>query len=116
MFINTIVFPLSLILARKANKQGLPIYSVFGVIKVVGFIGAVAFLILSSPQPQFAVTPISIVAAAYSGIIVMVVARILNVLSYEHLSSATVGSFLYIESFIALLINKQPRAYARGIA
>lgn len=104
MFINTIVFPLSLILARKANKQGLPIYSVFGVIKVVGFIGAVAFLILSSPQPQFAVTPISIVAAAYSGIIVMVVARILNVLSYEHLSSATVGSFLYIESFIALLI------------
>ena len=104
MFINSIAFPLSLIFARKANKQNLPIYSVFGVIKIVGFFGSVAFLILTTKQPEFTITPISVAAAIYSGIVVMVVARILNVLSYEHLSSATIGSFLYIESFMALLI------------
>lgn len=104
MLINSISFPLSLIFARKANKQNLPIYSVFGVIKIVGFFGSIAFLTLTTKQPEFTITPISVAAAIYSGIVVMVVARILNVLSYEHLSSATIGSFLYIESFMALLI------------
>lgn len=104
MFLNSVSFPLSLIFARKATNLNLPIYTVFGVIKVFGFIGALGFLIVTTPQPEFTVTSKALIAALYSGIIVMVVARILNVLSYKHLSSATIGSFLYIETFISLLI------------
>jgi drug/metabolite transporter (DMT)-like permease len=104
--IDSLAFPLAIIFSRKANEHGLPIMASFGVSAIVVtiicligalvFVGPVGFAAAGSPDVA--------VAIVYSAIVVALVARMLNVASYERIGSVAVSGLSYVESLLAILI------------
>jgi drug/metabolite transporter (DMT)-like permease len=104
--IDCFAFPLAIIFSRKANENGLPIMASFGVSAIVVasvcallaivFVGPIGFAAASSPTV--------VVAIVYSAIFVALIARMLNVASYERIGSAAVSGLSYVESLLSILI------------
>lgn len=102
--VNCMVFPLSIISFKKANDGGLPI------IPLLSFSSWLIFLVniclfyviggsatsLSSGHLMFGII--------YSGIVVSLISRIMNVVSYEHIGGAVTGAIAYFETFLAITI------------
>lgn len=104
--VDCLAFPLAIIFSRKANEHGLPIMASFGVSAIVVtavctlaaliFVGPIAFAAAGSPNV--------VVAIVYSAIFVALIARMLNVASYERIGSVAVSGLSYVESLLAILI------------
>ena len=60
------------------------------------------FKITSSGDMQL--SAVAIATAVYSGVAVLLIARSLNVVTYEHIGSAVVGALDYLEKLLAILI------------
>lgn len=104
--IDCLAFPLAIIFSRKANDNGLPIMASFG---VSAFVVTAVCLVLSSifidPVVYTALGSIDvIVAVVYSAIFVALIARMLNVASYERIGSVAVSGVSYIESLLSILL------------
>lgn len=104
--IDTLVFPLAIIFSRKANDHGLPIMASFGVsAMVVTVVCLVLSMIFVGPGAYMAAgSPDIIVALVYSAIFVALIARVLNVASYERIGSVAVSGTSYIESLLSILV------------
>jgi drug/metabolite transporter (DMT)-like permease len=101
--VNTLTFPLSIIYFARANKAGVPMTALMGTSAFMTLILAIGLLIVTSTEltPP---TPGLVAAAAYSGIMVAVIARALNIASYERIGAVVSSALGYLESLIAIII------------
>lgn len=103
VLMNCFTFPAALIYYKKANEAGLPMGAVTGISAWITFI--VSMLLVQAKGENFSgVTGGVLFAVLYSGIAVVVVARILNILSYEHIGAAATSVLSYLETIVAVLI------------
>lgn len=102
--INTITFPLAIIYSKKANQAGLPLMSIFSVSSWVVLLVSAVCVVFFASNTDVTLTPGLVLAIGYSGIIVALIARMLNVASYEHIGSAVSSALYYTETLLAILI------------
>ncbi len=102
--LNTITFPLAIIYSKKANENGLPLMSIFSVSAWVVLLVSVLCTLIFASNINVELNPGLIAATCYSGIIVALVARMLNVASYEHIGSAVSSALAYTETLLAIVI------------
>lgn len=104
--IDCLVYPLCVIFSRKANEAGLPVMVSFCMSAIiVAVVCTILALVFSGPASYVpALSPDVIVAVLYSGIVVALIVRMLNVLSYERIGSAALSGASYVESLLAILI------------
>jgi drug/metabolite transporter (DMT)-like permease len=104
--VDVLVFPLAIIFSRKANEHGLPVMASFGVssIVVAAISTTLAVMFVGVNSYAAALNPQSIIAVLYSGVAVALVARLLNVMSYERLGSVVTAGLSYVENLLAILL------------
>ncbi len=104
--VNCLFFPLAIIFSRKANEQGLPIMASFGfasvVVAAVSTFVAIIFVGVDGYAPAGSIGVIAPIA--YSAIGVALIARSLNVVSYEHLGAVVSGALSYVEYLLAIIL------------
>ncbi len=101
--INTVSFPLAIIYFAKANKQGIPMTALMGISAWMLFVVSSIGVVVTGqglPMPSMSV----VIASLYSGILVAVLARSLNISSYEHIGAAVSSSLSYLEALLAIII------------
>lgn len=102
MLVNVFAFPLYIIYTKKANGDGMPLHANMGIaMMVVAVAGGLWYML--NPSDISATSTNALAAIAYSGIAVVFLARILDVISYKHLGSAVLSTLFYLEIFTALL-------------
>lgn len=103
--IHCVFFPLGMIYFRKANEAGLPLPAVQSsasiVILLISLIGLYAF---GQPSSLGDISAMSWLGIAYSSIIVVFLARMMIVASYERIGSGQTASLTYVESIVAVII------------
>lgn len=104
--VDVVVFPLAIIFSRKANEHGLPIMASFGVTAiVVTVICTLLSLVFMGPTAYVPAGSIDVALAVfYSAIFVALIARMLNVISYERIGSVGVSGASYVESLLAIAL------------
>jgi len=104
--IDILVFPLAIIFSRKANENGLPIMASFGVSAVIVTIVCTIFsLVFIGPAAYAPAASFDIaIVIFYSAIFVALIARMLNVASYERIGSMAVSGVSYLESLLAIML------------
>lgn len=105
--IEAVLFPLIIILPKKAYDNGLPVMMTFAVAGVINAIFYI-FIILLNDQLHTMIKsiyyPNVIVSAFYSGILVGLIARWLNVITYQKLGSALLSSLAYAQYVLAVVL------------
>jgi len=106
VLVDVFAFPLAIIYSRKANEAGLPVMASFGIsasivavvttIMALGTVGVVAYEAAFNPQ--------AVVSIVYAAICVALIARILNVVSYERLGSVVTAGLSYVENVLAIAL------------
>lgn len=104
--LDVLTFPLAIIFSRKANEHGLPVMASFGVSAIVVTIvcGTLSFLLVGPVVFDTVASPQVLIAIGYSAIFVALIARMLNVISYEHIGSVAVSGVSYLESLLSISI------------
>lgn len=101
--INSLSFPLAIIYYKKANESGVPMGALMsGSAWIICVVNVLMLLF-------FVHTPIALnqklgFGVLYSGLAVALLARALNVISYEHLGAVITSALGYLETFFAVLI------------
>lgn len=101
---NSLTFPLAIIYSKKANDAGLPLVSVLSISSIL--IALVCFSIVSIiavPFEQIS-QPSALRAVIYSSLAVALLARALNIASYEHIGSAVSSALNYAETLFSIII------------
>ncbi len=104
--VDCLVYPLFVIFTRKANESGLPMMVSFclSAMMVAIVCTILAFSINGIDTYNSALSANVVIALVYSGIIVALIVRVLNVFSYEHIGSAALSGASYLESLLAIII------------
>lgn len=104
--VDVFAFPLAIIYSRKANEAGLPLMASFGIssIIVATVTTACAMAVAGVAAYEAAYNPQSIIAIVYSAIAVALIARLLNVVSYERLGSVVTAGLSYVENLLAVAL------------
>lgn len=101
--INAVSFALATIYYRKANEAGMPIMSLTGITAIITTVVCSVIVFINSgghiPAGEF-----NWWLLLYSGAGVSIGARVLNIMSYEHVGGAITGVLGYIETFLAILL------------
>lgn len=101
--LNTLMFPLAIINFKKANEVGVSLFSLLSVSSWMVF--AVNALIFLFSGKQFEnIGNGHIYAIIYSGFVVALIGRLLNIISYEHIGSAVTSALGYFEIFLSILL------------
>ena len=104
MLFNAFTFPLALIYSKKSNQAGISLLSVMGISSIVVFaICLVLALIFSGWNPQ-EFTGKAIFTVFYSGVVVALFARALNIASYERIGAAVTSALAYLEVLMAISV------------
>lgn len=101
--INALSFPLAMIYSKRAHETGMPMAALFGVSSQVIFFVSITVLLISGGNFEGVQTG-SWLSAAYSGLFVALLSRMLGVASYEHVGSAINGALSYLEVLLAILV------------
>jgi drug/metabolite transporter (DMT)-like permease len=104
--VDVLVFPLAIIFSRKANEHGMPVMASFGISSIVVATTStvLAFIFVGAAGYAAAWNPQTVLAVIYSAIAVALIARLLNVMSYERLGSVVTAGLSYIENLLAILL------------
>lgn len=106
MLVNIIFFTLGILLSRKSNEAGMPLTANSGlmslVILVLSFTGMYSLHGLPLDIIYFSIP--TWIGILYSSIMVVFIARIMNIASYEHVGAATTGGLNYLGIIVAILI------------
>jgi len=106
MLINTVFFTLGIIFSRKSNEAGMSLAANSGlmslVILVVSFLGMYSTQGLPTDIAQFTLP--TWIGILYSSIVVVFIARIMNIASYERVGAATIGGLNYLGTIVAVII------------
>ncbi|UTX51158.1 DMT family transporter [Candidatus Saccharibacteria bacterium TM7i] len=105
--VNCAFFPLSVIMTKKANEEGLPISASFGVSSTIIFLLSLFVALVTGIAPPVEVfmnNPVLLLPVLYSAILVYVVAKSITVASYRYIGSVAVGALQYLESFLSIIL------------
>lgn len=104
MIVQSVGFAMAMIWMRKANESGASMPSVIGIqsLVAVGLTGV--FFLLFGDTSRTEINSGLIWSLLYSGIVVALIARSLNVLSYERIGSVMVSGMSYIDTLVAFII------------
>ncbi len=102
--VRSLTFPLAIILAKKAHDQGAPIMATMGVSSWVVFLFSGSLLPLVSSGTLPAIEPSVWFGIVYSALGVALLARMLNVVSYERIGSVASAGLSYLEACLAVIL------------
>lgn len=106
MLVNSVSFTLGILFSRKSNEAGMPLLANSGLMSIVivvfSFLGMYATEGLPTDIPTFSLN--TWIGIFYSGVIVVFVARVMNIASYEHIGAAATSGLSYLGTIIAILI------------
>jgi drug/metabolite transporter (DMT)-like permease len=106
LLINNLFFTLGIIFSRKSNESGMPLSANAGLMSFV--ILAISFLAMYTteglPSNVFHFSLSTWLGIFYSGIIVVFLARIMNIASYEHIGAATISGLSYLGTIVGIII------------
>jgi drug/metabolite transporter (DMT)-like permease len=106
MIVNSVSFTLGILFSRKSNEAGMPLSANAGMMSIVivifAFLGMYATQGL--PTDIASLSPSTWLGIFYSGVIVVFVARVMNIASYEHIGAAATGGLNYLGTIVAVLI------------
>lgn len=109
VLVMIVTYPLAIIFTRKANESRvrLPIVSAIFIqtftIFIFSLVAAIITNNLESPT-AIASNKNTILAILYSGVLICIIDRVLNVKSYEHVGSAVNGGLAYMGIFISIIV------------
>lgn len=108
--IQVVLYPLAVIFARKANesRKKLHIGSVIFIqTSIIAVCSLSSGVLLGKLQPinELVLSPSLLFGIFYSGILIGVVDRILNIKSYEKVGSAVNGGLVYLGIFLSITIS-----------
>lgn len=102
--LNCITFPLAIINFKKANDGGVAMVSLMSISSWIIFAtNIILFYAIGNASGNIS-SGRFMVGVIYSGIVVALISRIMNVVSYEHIGGAAISVLGYLESFLAILI------------
>ena len=102
---NCLSFPLAIIFSKKAHQAGLPVMATLGVSAWVVVVVSVFMLPLTWNSTSLpTLTPGLLFGIFYSGAVVALISRILNILSYEKIGAVVNASLTYAETLIAVTL------------
>ncbi len=102
--INCVTYTIAIIFMRRANERGVTMSDVIG---TSAWFAVAVSLVLFLLFGNKADTPTDMpywLAVGYSGIVVALIGRALNVWSYERVGGAVMSALGYLETFVAILI------------
>jgi drug/metabolite transporter (DMT)-like permease len=106
MLVNGISFTLGIIFSRKSNESGMPLFANAGlmstIILVVSFVGMITLEGWPNQIGHFSIT--AWIGIFYSAIIVVFLARVMNIASYERIGAATTSGLNYLGEIVAITI------------
>jgi drug/metabolite transporter (DMT)-like permease len=106
LIVYSVFFTLSIIFSRKSNEAGLPLFTNAGlmavVLLVVSFIGM--YTVEGFPTNLSHLSVSDWIGIAYSGIIVVFIARVMSVASYERIGASTSSSLSYLSVIVSVVI------------
>jgi drug/metabolite transporter (DMT)-like permease len=101
---NSVGYTISIIFMRRANEHGVTMPSIIGVSAWFAVAVSLVLFVLFGDKTS---TPTDVsywLAVGYSGIVVALVGRALNVWSYEHVGAVVMSALGYLETLVAILI------------
>lgn len=101
---NCLSFPLAIIFSKKAHQAGSPIMATLGISAIVICSVSVFMLPFSSAQPISSISTGVVFGIFYSGFVVALLSRYLNIASYERVGPVVNGGLAYTETLLAVLI------------
>ncbi|CAN5400417.1 DMT family transporter [soil metagenome] len=102
--LNCLSFPLALIYMRRANEAGMSMVPMMCISSwVVVAVNALCFMAIGTGTIA-TISNQALLGILYSGIVVALVARIISVVTYEHIGSVVTSALAYLETFLAILI------------
>lgn len=105
--IEAVLFPLLIILPKKANDNGMPVMMAFAIAGVISALFYFAVLLFTGHAGDIAVSLQSNniwIACVYSAIVVGFFARWLNVITYERLGSVVIAVLSYAQYVLAVIV------------
>ncbi len=106
MLTNSLVFTLGILFSRKSNESGMPLSANAGLMSIViatfSFLGMYATEGLPTNIGQLPLN--TWLGVFYSGVMVVFIARVMNIASYERIGAATTGGLSYLGTIVAILI------------
>ncbi|MCA9332398.1 DMT family transporter [Candidatus Saccharibacteria bacterium] len=102
ILLNCISFPLAMIYFKKSNESGIPMPSLLSISSFVVCISNAMFL--GTVKNTQVINGKVIFGIIYSGIVVALISRALNLASYEHIGSVVVSALNYLETLVAILL------------
>jgi drug/metabolite transporter (DMT)-like permease len=101
---NCVTFPLAMISFKKANEGGVPMIPLLSISSwLVAFTSIAMLIIVGGHRPYYTGNHF-LFGVIYSGLVVALVSRILDIASYEHIGGAAISVVGYFETFLAILI------------
>lgn len=103
--LNTLFYPLSSIAYKKANTEHhVSIWALLGMTAWSMTIASIFLWLFVDNASNLVINNTLVYSVLYSGLIVALVARVLNILVYEHIGAARIAALTYLESIITILI------------
>jgi drug/metabolite transporter (DMT)-like permease len=106
MLLNCFFFTLGILFSRKSNEAGMPLAVNAGLMSLVIVIFSFAgmYAVEGLPTDLFHFSPTTWLGIFYSGVIVVFLARIMNIASYERVGAAVNGGLNYLGTIVAIVI------------
>jgi drug/metabolite transporter (DMT)-like permease len=106
MLFNSFFFTLGIIFSRKSNEAGMPLSANSGLMSVVILIGSslAMYAVEGVPTDIVHFSLSTWLGIFYSGVVVVFIARIMNIASYEHTGAAVNGGLNYLGTIVAIII------------
>lgn len=102
--LGSVAVPLSIIYSRRANEEGLPFMPLMGYTGLFAIVVNLACFWLFAETKEVSLTVYNPWMIIYSGIVVALFVRMLNILCYEKVGGATIGALAYLEMLLAILL------------
>ena len=105
--INVLAFPLTIVLSRRANDEGMPVTVSFGISAIIVSTVSIAVVpLLHVPLPLDAIKaqPTVLIPILYSALFVSLFARVMTVSAYPKIGSAAVSGLQYVETFLGIIL------------
>lgn len=106
MLINSVLFTLSVLFTRKSHEEGMPLTANTGItafaVAVASFLGMIA--VGEAPTNIFTLSSATWLGIFYSGVVVVFIARVMSIASYERIGSATTSGLSYLGTVVGVTI------------
>lgn len=101
---DIIAFPLAIVFSKKAYSKGLPIATTLGVGSWVAALFYVTTFIVFVDSSTIDIDNNVLLSTLYTGVGIIFIARMLDIISYKKLGSAVLSTLFYLEMFLGILL------------